>query len=51
MPCSSTSRLDGALAEGWREHLPEGVRIDERARAAVERAGRALLAAFFDRAG
>jgi GMP synthase-like glutamine amidotransferase len=43
--------LDGTLAEGWREHLPEGVRIDERARAEVERAGRALLAAFFDRAG
>jgi GMP synthase-like glutamine amidotransferase len=40
--------VDRALADGWREHLPAGVQIGERARAEVERVGGAALAAFFD---
>jgi GMP synthase (glutamine-hydrolysing) len=39
--------VDRALAEGWREHLPEGVEIPEPARADVEGIGEAILAAFF----
>jgi GMP synthase-like glutamine amidotransferase len=40
--------VDDALAEGWAPHLPVGVRIDERGRAEVERAGRSALERFFD---
>lgn len=40
--------VDGALAAGWREHLPDGVEIDGAAQAEVERCGCATLAAFFE---
>lgn len=39
--------VDRALAEGWREHLPEGIEIPEPARADVEGIGEAALTAFF----
>jgi GMP synthase-like glutamine amidotransferase len=39
--------VDRALAEGWREHLPEGIEIPEPARADVGGIGEAILAAFF----
>lgn len=40
--------VDRALADAWRAHLPQGVEIAERARADVERVGRAAIAAFFE---
>jgi GMP synthase (glutamine-hydrolysing) len=40
--------VDRELARDWRAHLPSGVEIDEPACCAVERVGRAALAAFFD---
>lgn len=40
--------LDDALAREWAPRLPAGVTIDEPRRAAVERAGRAILGRFFD---
>lgn len=46
--------VDHALIAGWREHLPDGVEIDEQVRTDIERCGRATLAAFFqiaERAG
>jgi GMP synthase (glutamine-hydrolysing) len=43
--------VDRALAEGWREHLPEGVEISEPARADVEGIGATTLAAFLALAG
>jgi GMP synthase-like glutamine amidotransferase len=43
--------VDRALAESWQAHLPAGVSIDEPVREEVERAGRPLIAAFFDLAG
>ncbi|HEY1688814.1 MAG TPA: type 1 glutamine amidotransferase [Solirubrobacteraceae bacterium] len=42
--------VDRALAEEWHSHLPYGVRIEGSTRKAVERAGHAVIAAFFDRA-
>jgi GMP synthase (glutamine-hydrolysing) len=42
--------VDRELATGWREHLPQGVAISDAACTAVERAGRGVLAAFFDAA-
>ncbi len=42
--------LDRALADRWRPHLPAGIDIDERQRAAVERVGRVVLERFFDSA-
>jgi GMP synthase-like glutamine amidotransferase len=39
--------VDDALAEGWREHLPAGVEIDEDTRQEVERCGSAAIDAFF----
>ncbi len=43
--------VDRTLAEGWAEHLPEGIEIPEPARADVEGIGDAILAAFFALAG
>ena len=40
--------VDRALADGWAEHLPEGVEISASARADIEHVGAATLAAFFD---
>ncbi|HSZ70608.1 MAG TPA: type 1 glutamine amidotransferase [Solirubrobacteraceae bacterium] len=40
--------VDGALAAGWREHLPAGVEIEESRRVEIEAVGRITLAAFFD---
>jgi GMP synthase (glutamine-hydrolysing) len=40
--------VDRALADGWREHLPQGVEISAPTRTDVEHVGAATLAAFFD---
>jgi GMP synthase (glutamine-hydrolysing) len=40
--------VDRALAEGWHEHLPDGVELDEAAQAAVERVGDVAIEAFFE---
>lgn len=40
--------LDRELADTLRAHLPAGVTLDEERRVGVERAGRAVLARFFD---
>ena len=40
--------VDRELAEGWREHLPAGLDVDEAGRGRVERSGRAILSRFFD---
>ncbi|HUN79141.1 MAG TPA: gamma-glutamyl-gamma-aminobutyrate hydrolase family protein [Solirubrobacteraceae bacterium] len=43
--------VDRALAEGWREHLPQGVEIGGDQRRSVEACGREVIAAFFAYAG
>jgi GMP synthase (glutamine-hydrolysing) len=40
--------VDRALINAWRPHLPDGVMLEERSCAAVERTGRAAITAFFD---
>jgi GMP synthase (glutamine-hydrolysing) len=40
--------VDRALSEDWRERLPDGAEIEERARAEIERAGRLAIAAFLE---
>ena len=42
--------VDRALADAWAPKLPPGARFEEADRSEVERAGRAILGRFFDRA-
>jgi len=43
--------VDRQLLGAWTEHLPAGAHIPESSRVDVERAGRVILEAFFERAG